>query len=294
MSRSRNYVFTLNNYTEDDKNNLSVVNKQVRYIQFGEEISSTGTPHLQGFLCYKNPKPLKTTISWFKRLLKHPRTHIETMMGTIEQNEKYTSKEGNIHKYGDPPLGTNRGKRTDLVEMRDKLEKGEKMIDIIKQSKNLNFQQLRGLQILAPFYQKKRTEQPLIFWLYGSTGIGKSYKVYNTHNIDQIYTKDDTPWWEGYNQEKVLLIDDFRGNIKYNVLLKILDRYPYRVNIKGSSGQLNSPIIYITSSLTPEQVYHNIHRNDKIDQLYRRIDKVINMDLHQQIKTFSKNSLKHI
>ena len=292
--RVRNFVFTLHNYTEDDIKTLLVLKKGMRYIHFGEELTKKNIRHLQGFICFNNVKTNLQMIKWFKKTLKKPISFCEEMRGSIEQNHIYTKKDGIIHKNGDPPLSTNKGKRTDLIKMREKLEKGEKMKNIIKTSKTLNYQQLRGLQILNPFYQKKRTIKPMVFWLYGSTGIGKSYQVYKTHDIEEIYNKDETNWWEGYNQEKILLIDDFRGNIKYNVLLKILDRYPYRVNIKGTSGQLNSPIIYITSSLTPEQVYHNIHRNDKIDQLYRRIDKVINMDLNKEIRDFNKNTLKNI
>lgn len=294
MSRVRNFIFTLHNYNEDDINALLALKKGTRYIHFGEELTKKKIQHLQGFICFNNVKTNLQTIKWFKKTLNKPVSFCEEMRGNIDQNHIYTKKDGIIHKNGDPPLLTNKGKRTDLIKMREKLEKGEKMANIIKTSENLNYQQLRGLQILSPFYQKKRTIEPIVFWLYGSTGIGKSYQVYKTHDIDEIYSKDDTQWWEGYKQEKTLLIDDFRGSIKYSVLLKILDRYPYRVNIKGTSGQLNSPTIYITSPLKPEQVYHNIHRNDSIDQLYRRINKVINMNLNQQIKTFKKNSLNHI
>jgi len=57
ISNSKNWTFTLNNWTEDDKNELLkiCINGAItnRYI-FQAEIGKEGTPHLQGYIEFKN------------------------------------------------------------------------------------------------------------------------------------------------------------------------------------------------------------------------------------------------
>jgi len=46
--RFRNIVFTLNNYTDDEYNNL-LNHKEFKYVIIGKEIGEKGTPHLQRY-----------------------------------------------------------------------------------------------------------------------------------------------------------------------------------------------------------------------------------------------------
>ena len=57
MSRTRNFCFTLNNYTEDVYQALLAV--ECKYVCIGKEIApETATPHLQGFIVFKNARTL--------------------------------------------------------------------------------------------------------------------------------------------------------------------------------------------------------------------------------------------
>lgn len=90
--RSRKWVFTLNNYTDTDVTSLSEVfeSKNWEYV-FGEETGSNGTPHLQGYIEYKNPIAFKT----LKKII--PRSHLEIAKGTRKDNWKYCTKENQVH-----------------------------------------------------------------------------------------------------------------------------------------------------------------------------------------------------
>ena len=50
MSKSANYVFTLNNY-QDKPEAVALLNLlPCRYMKYGREVGEEGTPHLQGMV----------------------------------------------------------------------------------------------------------------------------------------------------------------------------------------------------------------------------------------------------
>ena len=69
-------------------------------------------------------------------------------------------------------------------------------------------------------------------------------------------------------------MDDFRSsNMRMNELLKLIDRYPHRVEVKGGFRQMLSKKMIISSIHHPKEVY-NIPE-EPIQQLLRRIDKIL-------------------
>lgn len=74
MSKSRAYCFTLNNYTEEEY--LSVTSLESKYLVVGKEKGESGTPHLQGFIYFENPRGFNSV----KKSI--PRAHLEISKGT--------------------------------------------------------------------------------------------------------------------------------------------------------------------------------------------------------------------
>lgn len=111
MSRAKNWVFTVNNYTDEEHQALQTIvetNDNVVYIIFGRETGEQGTPHLQGYLVLHNRMRLQQV----KRLPGLSRAHLELRRGSHEQAREYCSKDGDVFEAGVAPSG--QGVRNDL------------------------------------------------------------------------------------------------------------------------------------------------------------------------------------
>ena len=121
------------------------------------------------------------------------------------------------------------------------------------------------------------------FWLYGPSGIGKSRLVRDSFN--EIYEKSNNIWWDGYNNEKIVLIDDFdKTCIKLSYYLKIWgDNYRFNGEIKGSTIQPIYNKLIITSNYDIESLFFNREDpdNELIDALKRRYEEIYINDKNQ-------------
>lgn len=98
---------------------------------------------------------------------------------------------------------------------------------------------------------------------YGATGTGKSRKAHEEAGVG-AYVKDPrSKFWCGYRGESHVIIDEFRGGIDVSHMLRWLDRYPVRVEIKGSSVPLKADKIWITSNLHPDDWWPDLDEETK-------------------------------
>jgi len=118
-----------------------------------------------------------------------------------------------------------------------------------------------------------RTEMTTCEWLTGPSGSGKSHKAFEGYNPDTHYKwKYDNGWQDDYRQQPIVIINEFRGQIKYSDLLELIDKFPCEVRRRNRTPlPFTSKHIIITSVLSPQEVYCNLAQNDSLQQLLRRI-----------------------
>lgn len=106
--RAKRWVYTLNNPTDDDEQDVGTLHQLsiVEYHCFGRERGTNGTLHFQGFICFKERK----TITQVRALL--GRAHWEVSRGSPQQASDYCKKDGDYEEYGDLP--EQQGKRSDI------------------------------------------------------------------------------------------------------------------------------------------------------------------------------------
>lgn len=107
-----------------------------------------------------------------------------------------------------------------------------------------------------------------VFW--GRTGTGKSRRAWELAGVDSYPKDPNTKFWCGYQGQKNVVVDEFRGNISISNMLRWLDRYPVSVEIKGSSRPLLAENFWITSNVEPKYWYPDLD-NDTWEALQRRL-----------------------
>ncbi|AXH77107.1 MAG: putative viral replication protein [Citataivirus uhadis] len=272
--KSRSWCLTYypHNEQQDLKwfNNLST-SPQIRYFIVGREICpSTERLHFQGYISFKNAKTFKQTKKWFQL----DKIHLESAKGNDFKNQTYCSKENKIIEIGKPIA---QGKRSDISEAISILGAKASMSAVLE--KVHNYQAVRHAELYLKYKEPKREISPIeVIWIYGSSGKGKTRKVFDDNTSEDIFTPISYKWWEGYDAHKVVLIDDIRRDFcKFHELLKLLDIYPFRVETKGGSRQVQFKKIYITAPYSPLQMWEGRCVED-LCQLTRRITQTINMD----------------
>lgn len=264
--KTRGFAVTIFDYAEKIDFINSFFENNLEWGCYGEEVTKSGTKHLQGFMQFKNPRTASGVIKYFeKTCLKG--IHIEYAKGTPGQNKTYCMKELiDFNEFGTIPTP---GKRNDLSEVRNKIIETGRMRDIIDMTENM--QQIRGSEKYLTYKEPSRNWECNVFWFYGETGTNKSRTAHRMANPDDKWICGDTlKWWDGYDGHEDIILDDFRGDYcKFAYLLKILDRYPLQVEVKGGFRQLRARNIFITSDVHPTDVYSDTV--GRKDQLLRRI-----------------------
>jgi len=256
------WAFTLNNYTEKEEQQLKDL--ECSYIVFGHEIGEEkGTPHLQGSVTFTKAYRL----SGLKKL--NPRISWLPVIGE-EFSANYCMKDRDYFLKD----RRKQGERTDLQKACKIVQENNNCTELKKSFPELYIKYHHGFEKLIEY--PKREKKPRVVWYWGKTGSGKTRTVIEKHKNDKIWISGkNLKWWQGYEQQRVVLIDDFRGDFcTFHELLRILDRYPYTVEVKNSSRELNSEYIYITSCYPPTEVYET---REDIGQLLRRIDEIIEL-----------------
>lgn len=122
--------------------------------------------------------------------------------------------------------------------------------------------------IVVPDYMPKEC-----FWITGKPGIGKSRYVRDTYP-NLFYTKPQNKWWDGYNNESIVLMDDFdKQCFHLGHYLKIwADCYSFNAEIKGGTIKPVISKIFLTSNYTPSQIWNHFQKDeDKDNELVEAI-----------------------
>lgn len=94
-------------------------------------------------------------------------------------------------------------------------------------------------------------------WIYGPSGCGKSSGVREAIDPGNMYEKLCNKWWDDYNEEPVILLDDVDKSMIYlgQFIKRWCDHYPFRGEYKGGSRMYSPEIVVITSQYMPHEIW---------------------------------------
>lgn len=256
-----------------------------RYCCFQLEVGqTTQRRHCQGYIYLQSARRMSFVKQFIGAFGLHTeygldlRPHIERSRGSPQQNRDYCSKpdtavEGTFHEIGTLPR---QGNRSDLTELAEAIAEGGDISDIAAQFPTEFIKYSRGIQALKTALSCKprpQTVEPTVFWWFGPTGTGKSRLAFETY--PDAYIKMPTnKWWDGYVDQREVILDDYRPSMcPFHELLRLLDRYPMKIEFKGGSTELQATTFVITTCERPELLW-NGKTDEMIDQLIRRITEI--------------------
>lgn len=263
--KHRNYVFTINNPTDEHRDILGAI--ECRHVLYQPERGeNTSTLHFQGLIMFKNPRSFEAV----RTLI--PGWHVEPMRGTYEEAKNYCTKAetraGDICSRGDPPAG--QGSRTDLELLQESIKAGASRRELFDAHFGVAVRYGRGIDEALRYYEPRRDFKSVVYWYYGPTGSGKSRAA--SAEAPHAYWKGSGKWWSGYDGDEDVIIDDYRKDFfPFDELLRLLDRYPMQVETKGGHAQFRAKRIFITTCFDPYSTWAG-ETAENIQQLLRRIE----------------------
>lgn len=133
-----------------------------------------------------------------------------------------------------------------------------------------------SLQLLARYKPKLRDTPPLVELHIGRTGAGKTRNYFDNYydiGYEVPHTKELAV--NGYENEEVVLIDEYNGFWPLTTFLTLIDRYPRKMNCKYGFAWWYPQMVLITSNLHPRRWYDWTNREEQYSAMMRRIGKVI-------------------
>lgn len=285
---SRNWVFTLNNPTSNiDLSECQALKFLIATLEMGE----SGTIHYQGYLELTNSRKLP----WLKTLI--PQAHWEIRRGSratateyclktleldttscpsspswkdSESNTQLTSYANRfslqrlIYQSCDVPwqdvasLFRKITVKERLAAIQTSIQTGTKTeLDIANSDFELWVKYRKAFSEYKLLISQPRSEKTECIVIQGPTGTGKS--KWARDNYPGAYWKPRSNWWDGYTNQSAIIIDEFYGWLPFDLLLRLCDRYPLNVEIKGGAVNFNPKTIIITTNKRPDLWYTNVY-----------------------------------
>ncbi len=234
------------------------------YLVIGlERCGRTHKDHLQGYVEFSSG----VTLSRLKALLQDPAVHCERRLGSSVQASSYCRKDGLFREWG---VVSEPGHRSDFDLVRQAVARGDSLAVLCSGASS--YQSMRSAELLYRYKPQPVRDPPVVKWFHGPTGTGKTRHAVELCGDSYWMSSGSLRWWDGYDGHKNVILDDLRScDVSFSMLLRLLDRYVVRVEVKGAHRFLEATLIIVTSIHSPQTIYSSLADGEDVQQLVRRV-----------------------
>lgn len=279
-TQGRRWMLTINNPTKTDDEILEYVQglEHFKYAMFQRERGhETNTEHIQMFIIFSIGKRFSTVKSYF------PTAHIEQSRGTNVQCRDYCSK-SDTRVSGPFELGqfAEERARTDVTSFMQLVDAGASDYELKRLYptqflKELN--KLPKLRAVSKIDYSKQQRDVEVWYVWGDSGSGKSTYVEDLTISETTFRVDtfDNSAFTDYVGEKVLIIDEFKGQFTLQFMNRLLDSFPVKLRGLNYLGFARFTKVYIISNFSYKDLYKNEQSENKgqYDGFVRRLHHII-------------------
>jgi len=274
---SRKYLLTFNNPAEHNYTHERIMRtlaqfSGVDYWCMCDETGEEGTPHTHLYFCTTNPVQFHTVHQRFYG------AHVDKVFGSHQENRDYIRKEGEKHSE---KKGTNHPET--FEESGELPPERQPAINISEAIYSMVKEGASSAQIIEAYPQAmskidyiEKTRQALkadelkeqwrvldVTYISGATGSGKTRSVMEKYGYSNVYrvTNYEHPF-DGYQQQDVIVFEEFRSSLKIGDMLNYLDGYPLMLPCRYADKAACFTKVYIISNLPLVEQYRYIQTTE--------------------------------
>lgn len=291
---SKAWALTFHNYEAkhlDALRNLAG-HQSVDYLVFQEEICpTTKTLHIQGAVIlrrnYRLPGLQKISSKDFQWRQKYKNstdfdlTHycrkpvFHCSCSVCDNARSHPELQSEPEEYGERPV-FQQGRRNDLIELKKMADEKKSTYSMYEAHFSTMVRYSRGIKDYAVHIPVKMADMynPTVIYCWGPTTVGKSTyakKYIFSKFADDWWLKEDGAWWfDGYQGQSAVLLDDWRPSWLEGVFtrhLMLLRDCPKTIPVKNSFIKWYPKLIVITADKPLDQYFFA----EEYAQMSRRI-----------------------
>lgn len=273
--RSRGFIFVKNNPTDDDIGTIRayIESKPDGYWTCALVVRhrhGNETPHIHVLLHRPNAIRLSSILracvpltNAHSEILRDPSRHWQYMLDPEKVEEV-------VVRIGEP--GPGQGHRTDHDVVYEQIAEGASVRDILRHNPGYFMKYHAGVCKAVSMESKPReVDRITVYILYGDSGTGKT--VHARRLCEELAPADGAHWvsysegrgvfwWDGYDRQKVVVLDEYRGQIPLLMINRLVDFGGFRGQVKGGTINVVADTFIFTTNYLPGQ-WHRATRQKR-------------------------------
>lgn len=252
----------------------------IKYVTGQWERTRTGKLHLHYYVVMKEPSKVtavRRAIDCWRGYLNVAKSEDAVLLYVTKDEARI----GEVFEFGVPPPG--QGRPQGKIDALNAANDGKSITYIMQQYPDQFARYHTAIAKVCAARDNPRflEEPPKVEIYFGVTGSGKSHKAY-TENPGAYRKILAGKWWDGYDNQDTVIFEEFDPSAKNEQslpeFLKILDKYPYRIEVKGGSMQLKAKKFIFTSNINPEHWFVGHYGGEQIQAFRRRVNNILYYD----------------